>query len=359
MDQTKNRTPEGPLGISRLGQSLEGIDAGHFLDRLSKDGRNWVEAFHLESLLSLQDFGPVYQAADQLRRKIFGDYIDIRAILEFSNYCRRQCQYCGLNRENKKLIRYRMEEEEILQVVKAGEAAGYKTIVLQSGEDPYYTKDKLVSILQGIKRETNLFITVSCGERALSDYEEFKQAGADRYLLKHETAEKQIYDRLHPCGTLQNRVTCLQAIKKAGLETGSGFMIGLPGQTLATIAKDILLLRDLQVDMAGIGPFIPSPDTVLADQPPGSTELTKRAVALTRLMVPYANLPATTSLGVLDSSAKDSVFSCGANVIMRKITPQKYEEHYSIYPNQIKVDNLNEDKKTLDEFIRSLGRIPR
>lgn len=337
----------------------ERVTAQDLLQKYRNEGAKSLTAQDLEQVLVLEDLSPIFEYADRVRYENFGDYIDIRAILEFSNCCRRACRYCGLNRENMSVVRYRMDIEEIVKVSLSAHEAGYRTIVLQSGEDPFYTVDMLCEIVRRIKAESELFITLSCGERELHEFDRLAECGADRYLLKHETADREIYSALHPCGTLDGRVSCLRRIKQAGLETGSGFMIGLPKQRPETIAKDLILLRELECDMAGIGPFIPSPNTPLSEHPAGSTDLTKRAVALARLLLPKVNLPATTSLGVLDSKEKDSIFSCGANVIMRKVTPQKYERHYSIYPNQIKVDDIQKERKDLEDMIRRLGRVPR
>lgn len=309
-------------------------------------------------LLSQKDFSEVFALADQVRCENHGDIINIRAILEFSNYCKRRCRYCGLNSENKNVFRYRMKPEEIVDISINAWKAGYQTIVLQSGEDPWYTDQILGNIIKKIKEQTEMAITLSCGELSKESYAYLRHCGADRYLLKHETADDGIYSSLHPCGTLKERLEALRNIKSLGYETGSGFMIGLPGQTLDTIAKDILTLYHIGLDMAGIGPFISHPDTTLGNMPNGSTELTKRAVALTRILMPKSNLPATTSLGVINSSEKDEIFSCGANIIMRKVTPQKYEEHYNIYPSEIKVKDIFEERKFLEEQIRNLGRIP-
>lgn len=337
-------------------QDLQTIQA--FIQKYEATGAGSISAPDLAEVLRTEDFSPIFAYAHALTRKQFGDVVRIRAILEFSNHCRRSCRYCGLNRTNPGVQRYRMEVDEIVDVSVAAYDAGYQTIVLQSGEDPYYTIEMLCAIIRRIKAQRDIAITMSCGERELSDYGEMVRAGADRYLLKHETADASIYAELHPCGTLVNRVRCLREIKRVGLETGSGFMIGLPRQDEDVIARDLLLLKSLDCDMAGIGPFLPSPGTALADREAGSPEMTKRAVALARMLLPKANLPATTSLGVLSSGDKNSIFSCGANVIMRKVTPQKYEEHYSIYPNSIKVGDIRKERLDLEESIRALGKIP-
>ncbi len=312
----------------------------------------------LSHLLALDDFSEIFRLADDIRYENFGNYVDIRAILEFSNYCKRKCKYCGLNSTNKNVKRYRMSVDEILETVKTAYDAGYKTIVLQSGEDNYYTAKMIGDIVRQIKKYTSMAVTVSSGEFSYEDYKYIKLCGADRYLLKHETSDKKIYSYLHSCGTLKNRLNALKNLKSLGYYTGSGFMIGLPFQTLDTIANDILTLASIPCDMAGIGPFISHSDTPLRDLQNGSTELTKRAVALTRIMLPKAHLPATTALGVIDSKEKDNIFSCGANVIMRKVTPQKYEQYYSIYPSNIKVSDIYEERKTLEQQIKNLGRIP-
>ncbi|RRD95742.1 [FeFe] hydrogenase H-cluster radical SAM maturase HydE [Clostridiales bacterium COT073_COT-073] len=319
---------------------------------------NWTVE-QLAELLALPDFSRMYAYADKINCQVHGDIIEIRAILEFSNICKRRCAYCGLNSQNSKVRRYRMSEKEIMETAIIAAEAGYRTLVMQSGEDDYFNRRRLGELVRQIKKQTGMAITVSCGEKSYEDYAWIRQAGADRYLLKHETADPDIYAGLHAGDALSNRLRCLKDIKELGFETGSGFMIGLPGQSLKTIAQDILLLKEIGCDMAGIGPFIPSPDTELKDWPAGSAELTKRAVALTRILLPDANLPATTALGVLVKTDKYSIFQCGANVIMRKVTPQKYEECYSIYPNQIEVRDIFKERKQLEQMIRGMGKIPR
>lgn len=312
----------------------------------------------LTALLQSKDFSGVFRDADKQRRESKGDVIDIRAILEFSNYCRCHCEYCGLHAQNGKAVRYRLEPEEIIATCREAAEAGYRTVVLQSGEDLWYDKEVLGDIVKEVK-QSGIAITLSCGERTEEEYAYWKQCGADRYLIKHETANPDIYARLHPGGNLEHRIQCLKTLKQLGYETGSGFMIGLPGQNAETIAADLLLLADIPCDMAGIGPFIPHPDTALKDFPPGSTELTKRAVALARLLLPECNLPATTALGVLDAGEKNDIFSCGANVIMRKVTPSEVKQLYEIYPSELKPTDIRAERQELEEQIRQLGKIPR
>lgn len=314
----------------------------------------------LVQILEDREDEALFSAADRVCRNNKGDQVLVRALLEFSNICRRQCRYCGLNAQNQNCARYRMEPEEILAAVREAWQAGYQTIVLQSGEDPYYTCSMVCSLLQKIRAACpGMAITLSIGERPEEEYREFFLAGADRYLIKQEVSDPRIYKSLHPDSCLEERVGCLKALKKLGYETGSGFMIGLPGQTAQTIAGDLLLLQEIPCDMAGIGPFIPHPDTPLRDQPPGSVHLTKKAVALARLLLPQANLPATTALGVLSQSGKDSVFSCGANVIMKKVTPWSHRKDYQIYPADFgQVTDTLTARKKLEQEIRALGKIP-
>lgn len=312
----------------------------------------------LEALFKREDFTEVYAAADRVRAAHKGDVVQIRAICEFSNYCRRRCSYCGLNCGNAKVQRYRMSHAEIVTTAVEAWRAGYRTIVLQSGEDPHFTAQRLGAIVQDIKERTDMAVTLSCGELPHEDYAYLRACGADRYLLKHETADTGLYARLHPCGTLAQRVACLRDLKSLGYETGSGFMIGLPGQTPRTLAQDIALLRDIGCDMAGMGPFLPHPQTPLAGCPEGSGELTKRAVAIARLVLPDCNLPATTALGVQDSDAKSDVFSCGANVVMRKVTPDPYKQLYEIYPANLPSTDIRRDREELERQIARLGRTP-
>lgn len=316
-----------------------------------------MEKKELVRMLALEDFDPIYKEADRVRRENVGDTVHIRAIIEFSNICRRKCGYCGLNASNSSAVRYRMSPEEILGTAKQAAAAGYKTIVLQSGEDPNFHKETLGRIVENIK-EMGAAVTLSCGELTYEELRFLRACGADRYLLKHETADPVLYRELHPCGTLEERIQCLKNIERLGYETGSGFMIGLPGQTLETVAEDLLLLKKLNCKMAGIGPFIPHPQTPLAGAKKGSTELTKRAVALARLLIPKANLPVTTSLGIVNKQEKENAFACGANVIMKKVTPDPYKQAYEIYPAKLDKTDIPGDREKLEEQIRQLGRIP-
>lgn len=359
-------------------------------EKLRHDERVFAKEI-ITQMLALDDFSPIYEEADRVRAEQVGDTVHLRAIIEFSNICKRQCIYCGLNRENKELTRFRMTHQEIVDTAQAAVEAGYRTIVLQSGEDPWFTSEKLGAIIEEIKalevqsaderssadggngnsEPIHPAVTVSCGEMSEEDYAYLKSKGADRYLLKHETADPEAYSRLHPCGTLEDRTNCLKTIHKLGYETGSGFMVGLPGQTLETIAEDLLLLREIPCQMAGIGPFISNPKTPLAGEKNGDPELTRRAVAIARLLLPKANLPVTTALSILSAeeaqSARDksgeagsneNPFAFGANVVMKKVTPDKYKEAYEIYPAEYKPTDIVGDRKQLEELIKMYGRKP-
>ncbi len=295
----------------------------------------------------------LFLKANEVRQKYCGNEVHLRGIIEFSNYCRCDCLYCGLQRQNNKMCRYRMEPDEIITSAREAYQVGYRTLVLQSGEDPYYTKDVLSYLIKKIKRLGDLAITLSLGEREYAEYAQWKKDGADRYLLKHETADPHLYRQLHPHSSLDKRVECLHWLKNLGYQTGSGFMIGLPGQTWETIAQDLLLLKKLDVEMAGIGPFLPHPATCLGRENAGSASLTLKAVALARIILKRTHLPTTTALEV---AANTTAFSAGANVIMRKVEPFSYRKLYEIYPHPFQEEkSLAEERQAVEAYIRSFG----
>ena len=301
----------------------------------------------------------LFEKANELTMRVKGKKVDIRAILEFSSYCRCRCIYCGLRADNANAQRYRISADDIVNTTLEAAQAGYRTIVLQSGEDPFYTEEIICDIVRRIKAGSDIAITLSIGERPYSELSSMREAGADRFLLKHETSDPELYEHIHRGDHLSDRTGCQKNLKALGYETGGGFMIGLPGQTLDTIAGDLLLIREIGCEMAGIGPFISHEQTPLAGEKNGDPLLTRRTVALARLLLPSANLPATTSLGVIDRSQLDLIFSNGANVIMRKVTPWSERTKYEIYPT-----NFGEEKdiltarKELEQYIESLDRIP-
>lgn len=275
----------------------------------------------------------LFAAADTVRAQWVGDDVHLRGLIEFSNYCRNDCLYCGLRRSNRKVRRYRMEPEEILAAARAGVDLGYRTIVLQSGDDPWYTSALLARVVEEIKK-LGVAVTLSIGERKKSEYRDLKLAGADRFLLKQETADPKLYALLHPGQSYRHRIQCLEWLAELGYQVGSGNIVGLPGQSLDILAEDILFLQAHAVDMAGIGPFIPHPDTPLGTCPPGDVALTLRVLAVTRLLLPWAHLPATTALATLDKDGREKGLRAGANVIMPDLTPLVYHAAYEIYPGK-------------------------
>ena len=272
------------------------------------------------------------EEADRACRKIFGDKVWLRALIEFSSHCVRSCRYCGLRRENRRAVRYRMTETEILAAAEAAAGAGIGTVVLQSGDDPAYSSTDICRLIEQIKRRSpSAAITLSVGERPLADYRDFRRAGADRYLLKFETANPELYRRLHPAGSLSRRLEILSCLDDLGYEVGAGNIVGLPGQTAADLDDDLALLERLQPAMVGTGPFLPAAGTPLAESPPGEPEGALDFLARVRLALPQANLPATTALGTQGRQQQVQALGGGANVLMVGFTPFDRAENYSIY----------------------------
>lgn len=310
-----------------------------------------------------QRLNRLWQAADAVRREQVGDAVHLRGIIEISNYCRRYCHYCGINAANKKLQRYLMPGDEILEAVRQIENFGYGTVVLQAGEDLRIGADWMAGIIQSIKKETSLAVTLSLGERSKTDFEIWKAAGADRYLLKFETGNPALFDKIHPplSHGWRNRFEILAYLQKLGYETGSGVMIGIPGQTYGDLAEDLLTFKKLNPDMIGCGPFLAHPDTPLgrafrdgmndADQVPNTEMTTYKVMALTRICCPKANIPTTTALATLNSrNGRELGLKRGANVIMPNVTPVKYRQYYEIYPNRICLREFGEDS---DQIIKT------
>lgn len=299
----------------------------------------------------------LFAAANKVRQKFMGDAVQLRGLIEFSNYCERNCSYCGLRESHKALLRYRMDAAEILVIAGNAVPLGYKTVVLQSGEDSYYSAEMIAVITGRLKEELGLAVTLSLGERTEEDYRLWREAGADRYLLKHETADPELYGALHPDMAWENRKKALYTLRELGYQVGSGCMVGLPGQTLASLAADVLLFKELDVEMAGIGPFIPNPNTPLGKAERGTVEMTLKMIAVTRLLLPQAHLPATTALGSIDGKGRQKALVAGANVVMPNITPNKYRRLYEIYPNKICLDdNPAHCRNCIGGIISSLGR---
>lgn len=294
--------------------------------------------------------------ADRIRKKYVGDAIRLRGLIEFSNICRNNCLYCGIRRGNGKVARYRMKEDELIETARRAAALGFKTVVMQSGEDMYYTQEKMCRIIEAIKK-FDVAVTLSVGERSYGDYKAFREAGADRYLMRIETTDKDLYHRLDPGMSWQHRYECLLMIKELGYELGSGIMVGLPGQSLESIAADLMFLRRLGVDMAGIGPFIPHPETPLAGEPGGSLHLALRTMAIMRLLLPDINIPATTAMESLHPDGRMMALKGGANVVMPNVTEGEYRKLYELYPGKICVnDTPVHCRSCISRKILSIGR---
>jgi biotin synthase len=276
----------------------------------------------------------LWTAADRVRQNWVGDEIHLRGIVEFSNFCVQNCLYCGLRRDNHRLFRYRMSTAEIVQAAKKARSLGLPTIVLQSGEDPWFSRDRLSNLIRDIKEQTNLTLTLAVGERGYADYYAWKKAGADRYLLKHETASADLIKTLRPGHRLAGRLKALRWLQELEYEVGSGNMVGLPGQTDKDLAADIQLFGALNFDMIGIGPFIAHPQTPLAAAGNGELEKALKVLAITRIITKDTNLPATTAMSVLKSEGQRKALLSGANVIMPNLTPPAYRCHYQVYPGK-------------------------
>ena len=297
--------------------------------------------------LTKEDPGDLFKEADKVRKYFFGEGILARGIIDFSNRCVRNCMYCGLRNNNIGLERYSMTKEEILDTAGVIVENNIKTIILQSGDDFSYTRESLCDIIKGLKDKfKDIAITLSIGERPFDDYIAFKEAGADRYLLKHETINPELYHSFNPGMSIKHRIEILEFLKKTGYQVGTGFIVGFPGQTAEDIADDILFLKDFKPDMSAIGPLIPQADTPLKHFKKGSVDLTLRAVAITRIITKLSHIPATTALANTDEGldAQVKALRCGANVIMPDFTPPKYSKFYRIYDKSTRINMENAKK---------------
>ncbi len=315
----------------------------------------------------------LWAAADEVRHHHVGDEVHLRGLIEISNICARSCAYCGLRAENKEVDRYRMPAEEILECARQAKEFGYGTTVIQAGEDYGITREWMSDVIRAIKNELGLAVTLSLGERSEEDLKAWREAGADRYLLRFETSDKELYARIHPPAkgkTVSDRPAILRQLKDLGYEAGSGVMIGIPGQTYASLTRDIALFRELDLDMIGVGPFIAHPGTPLGknelpfapenDQVPNTELMTYKMVALTRIACPEANIPSTTALATLNlANGRELGLLRGANVLMPNMTPPKYRALYEIYPAKACIQETARDcNACMKARIRSIKRIP-
>ncbi len=296
--------------------------------------------------------------AFSLRQKYYGNKVYLRGLIEISNYCKNDCFYCGIRCSNKKAHRYRLTPEEILECCRKGYELGFRTFVMQGGEDLCYDDKAVCRIISKIKENyADCAVTLSLGEKSKETYKSYKNAGADRYLLRHETANDAHYKRLHPNNlTLENRKKCLYDLKALGFQVGAGFMVGSPFQTEENLAEDLLFLKELQPHMVGIGPFIPHCDTPFGDFSGGTLDLTITMLALTRIILPKCLLPATTALGTIAKDGREKGFMAGANVVMPNLSPMDFRKDYSLYNNKAYTgDEAAESIKNIEEKVKNCG----
>lgn len=329
-----------------LSKIISKAEADHCLD---KD--------EIITLLERDNFDQeIAAAADRVRKKYVGDEVHLRGLIEFSNICRQNCFYCGLRAENGLVKRYRLQADEIIELAVKAKEYGYKTLVLQSGEDLDFSIEKLADIISRIKK-LDMAITLSLGEKSYEEYRAYKAAGADRYLLRIETTSSELYQKLHPNMSLENRKQCLYMLKELGYEVGTGCLVGLPGQTLQSLAEDILFFKEIDADMIGLGPFIPHQHTPLKNETGGSFTMSVKVMAIVRLLLPDINIPATTAMETLNSNGRMIALQSGANVIMPNVTEGEYRKLYELYPGKICVnDTPAHCRSCITGKITSIGR---
>lgn len=315
----------------------------------------------------------LWREADRVRGQYVGDAVHLRGLIEFSNYCVRQCAYCGLRASNRAIHRYRMSTQEILLSAHQAASFGYGTVVLQSGEDLGFEPSWLAEVIQTIKRETALAVTLSVGERSRAELEAWREAGADRYLLRFETSNRRLYEQIHPPRSGQHRsdrLAMLEVLRDVGYEVGSGVMIGIPGQTYDDLARDVMLFKQLDLDMVGSGPYVPHPNTPAGrgsldefisegEHVPASELMAYKVIALTRLVCPHANIPSTTALATLNSeSGRELGLARGANVVMPNVSPPRYRTWYEIYPGKACIQETAEHcNACIHRRINKMGRV--
>ncbi len=316
-----------------------------------------------EYLELLESFSPelaefLAQKAREEKERIYGKKVFIRGLIEISNICKNDCLYCGIRKSNSSCDRYRLEPEKILELCRKGYSIGFRTFVLQGGEDPFYTDEVLEKIIKNIKAEfSDCAVTLSLGERSKESYQRLKAAGADRYLLRHETANEEHYKKLHPSAlSFKNRMECLKILKEIGFQTGCGFMVGSPYQTLENIAEDLKFIEEFSPEMCGIGPFIPHKNTPFKDFPQGSAELTCYLLSIVRIIKPNILLPATTALGTAEADGRERGILSGANVIMPNLSPEENRKKYELYNNKLSSGAESaEELELLKEKMRAIG----
>lgn len=307
--------------------------------------------------LTEKDKDYLVEKAHETRMRTYGNTVYMRGLIEFTNICKRNCVYCGIRRENKNADRYRLSLEDILECVEIGDRLGYKTYVLQGGEDEYFTDERMIEIIKAIKSKyPDNAITLSIGERSYESYKRMFDAGADRYLLRHETATKELYESLHPGASFEERRKCLSDLKEIGYQVGAGFMVGLPNQSTNDLVNDLLFVKEFEPHMCGIGPFIPHKDTPLRNEKGGTVEMTTTILAIVRLLLPNVLLPSTTALGSIDPIGREKGIKAGGNVVMPNLSPTSVREKYSLYDGKICTgDEAAECRKCIEGRINKAG----
>lgn len=331
----------------------------HLIDRLEKNQILEKEEFiELIEKRTPEAADYLFEKARAIRHKYYGKDIYLRGLIEFTNYCKNDCYYCGIRRSNAKSSRYRLTKKQILECCKTGYELGFRTYVLQGGDDPFFTDDKLIEIIHEIKNGyPECAITLSIGEKSYESYKAYFEAGADRYLLRHETATDEHYNRLHPEElSLANRKQCLKSLKEIGYHVGSGFMVGSPYQTTENLAEDLLFIKELDPEMVGIGPFIPHHDTPLKEFKGDNGDLTLFMIGIIRLMIPNVLLPSTTALGTIDPKGREKGILSGANVVMPNLSPVNVRDKYLLYDNKICTgDEAAECTNCLEGRMKKIG----
>ncbi len=329
------------------------------IDRLQKEKKIDLETFRF--LLTTDDKACIEELARRGRetaQSIYGNTVYIRGLIEFTNYCKNDCLYCGIRRSNCNADRYRLTTEQILSCCKIGYELGFRTFVLQGGEDPYFTDERICELVRMIKKDyPDCAVTLSIGEKKRESYQAYFDAGADRYLLRHETANEEHYKKLHPVEmSLANRKRCLRDLKEIGYQTGCGFMVGSPWQTIENLYEDLIFIKELQPEMVGIGPFIPQKDTPFGDKEAGTLDRTLRLLSIIRLIHPHVLLPSTTALGTIHPKGRELGILAGANVVMPNLSPVEVREKYKLYDNKICTgDEAAECRYCMQKRMESIG----
>ena len=331
----------------------------NLIDKLEKNQILSKEEFvRLLAISEKDDIDYLTERAKCIRDDTYGKRVFIRGLIEISNYCKNDCYYCGIRRSNKNAQRYRLSKEQILSCCENGYELGFRTFVMQGGEDAFFKDEVVCDIVSSIKeRYPDCAVTLSLGERSTESYRKMKEAGADRYLLRHETFDNTHYNKLHPVELdPENRKRCLRDLKALGYQTGTGIMVGSPYQTLENIAKDLLFIKELNPEMIGIGPFIPHKDTPFKDFESGTMEMTLRLISILRLLCPKALIPATTALGTISPQGREKGILAGANVIMPNLSPKEDRKKYMLYNDKLSDgEEAAEGLDKLKESMRNIG----